>query len=369
MKTAKKVGIVCWSVIVLLLIGVLIFGIILGPKIFGGLSMSFDDVTINEENAKIVNAYSVPVKDFEEINIDWRAGYVKISEYDGKEIQLIERTQKELGDDKAMKYQVSNGVLNIESTKSYGWNFFSFGEIQKILEINLPKGSVKEIARIFVNTASADVCLNDMNLNEFSAFTASGDISVENSDFNNIVAEASSGDICLDSINAKDKCTVSSTSGDLDVDGCNANNIKLNSTSGEVNIKNSVCKTFYAESVSGDVNSYCKSDDATLNSTSGDIMILGEILDITANSVSGEIMIESDKLPQALKAESTSGDIYLNIPENKAGFTADFSTVSGDFKSSLPLSDNGQQKVYGNGEYKYSFETVSGNVLIGDFSD
>lgn len=369
MKIAKKVGIVCWSVIALLLIGVLMFGIILGPQIFGGLSMSFNNVAINEENAKIVNTYSVPVKDFEEINIDWRAGYVKISEYDGKEIQLIERTQKELSDDKAMKYQVSNGVLNIESTKSYGWSFFSFGEIQKILEINLPKGSVKEITRILVHTASADVYLNDMNLNEFSAFTASGDISAKNSDFNNLVAETTSGDIGLDNINAKDKCTANSTSGDLEVDGCNSNSIKLNSTSGEVDIKNSVCKTFYAESVSGDVNSYCSSDDATLKSVSGNIMISGEILGVNANSVSGEIRIESDKLPQTLKAESTSGDIYLNIPENKAGFTADFSTVSGDFKSSLPLSDNGQQKIYGNGEYKYSFETVSGDVLIGAFSN
>lgn len=369
MKIAKKVGIVCWSVVALLLIGVLMFGIISGPQIFGGLSMSFNNVTINEENAKIVNTYSVPVKDFEEINIDWRAGYVKISEYNGKKIQLIERTQKELSDDKAMKYQVSNGVLNIESTKSYGWSFFSFGEIQKILEINLPKGSVKEIARILVNTASADIYLNDMNLNEFSAFTASGDISAKNSDFNNLVAETTSGDIGWDNINAKDKCTANSTSGDLEVDGCNSNSIKLNSTSGEVDIKNSVCKTFYAESVSGDINSYCNSDDVTLNSTSGDIMALGKFSNIIVNSISGEINIESDKLPQELKAESTSGDIYLKIPENKSGFTADFSTVSGDFKSSLLLSDNGQQKVYGNGEYKYSFETVSGNVTINNFSN
>lgn len=369
MKTAKKVGIICWSAVALLLVSVLIWGIVAGPQIFEGFSMSFNNFNINEENAKIVNTYSVPIEDFEEINIDWRAGYVKISEYDGKEIQLIERTQKELSSDKAMKYQVSNGVLNIKSSKSYGWSFFSFGEIQKILDINLPKGSVKEIARILVNTASADVYLNDMNLNEFSTFTASGDISVENSDFSNFTAEAISGDICLKKINAKDKCAAGSTSGNLDVDVCNANSIKLNSTSGEVDIKNSVCETFYAESVSGDINSYCKSDDVTLNSTSGDIMILGEILGINANSVSGEIRIESGKLPQALKAESTSGNIYINIPEDKSGFTVDFSTVSGDLESILPLSDNGQQKIYGNGEYKYSFETVSGDVIIKNYSD
>lgn len=369
MKTAKKVGIICWSAVALLLIGVLIWGIIAGFQIFEGFSMSFNDLTINEENAKIVNTHSVPVKDFEEININWRSGYVKISEYDGEEVQLIERTQKELSDNKAMKYQVSSGVLNIESQKSYGWNFFNFGETPKILEVNLPKGSIKEISKILVNTASADVYLNNLNLNEINAFTASGDISTKNSDFNNIVAETASGDVCLSNVNAKDGCTVSTTSGDLEFDECKAKNTKLNSVSGEIDVKNSVCEIFYAESVSGDINSYCNSDDVTLNSTSGDIMALGKFSNIIVNSISGEINIESDKLPQELKAESTSGDIYLKIPENKSGFTADFSTVSGDFKSSLLLSDNGQQKVYGNGEYKYSFETVSGNVTINNFSN
>lgn len=369
MNTSRKIGIICWAIVALLFTTILILGIIKGPNILDGFSVHFYNFMSDEEDAKVVTTRSVPIEDFEEININWNVGYVKFSEYDGNDVQLVERTYIKLNEDETMKYEIKNGVLSVESTKSYGWSFFCFGDIPKILEVKIPKNSIEKILRIFVNTASAEVYTNNVNFNEFNVCVASGDVSTENSEFINFKAQSTSGDVSLNDINVSGECIVSSTSGDLEVTEYNAKNINLNSTSGNIDIKNSVCGIFYAKSVSGDINSSCNSDDVTLMSTSGDIAVSGEISSITASSVSGEINIKSDKLPQALKANSTSGNIYLNIPENKVGFKADFSTVSGDFKSSLPLSDDGQKKIYGNGEYEYYFETVSGNLIIKNSSN
>lgn len=162
--------------------------------------------------------------------------------------------------------------------------------------------------------------------------------------------------------------TASSLSGDIEVEGINADSVNLNTMSGDIVVNACHMKDeLVCSSMSGDV---VANDDVVgriqAKSMSGDIRFVGMASAVTASSTSGDVRAEA-KNAARVNASSVSGDVKVILPE-AAGFTASVKSVSGDL--SLKFYDekkndakNGDY-VFGDGSVVVAASSVSGDVCV-----
>ncbi len=140
--------------------------------------------------------------------------------------------------------------------------------------------------------------------------------------------------------------------------------LDIETVSPTINIKDINTNALDVETVSGSINvvntntNYCD-----VKTVSGKIDINGAFNEIDSSNVSGKTNIYSTICPKNIDAESISGSIIINIPEND-GFTADFETINGKFTSQFEGITNKNKQIYKNGRNEIDAETVSGSFTI-----
>ena len=120
-------------------------------------------------------------------------------------------------------------------------------------------------------------------------------------------------------------------------------------------------------SVSGDIRYQGHAQGVTVKTTSGDVTVEGGFLTASVRTVSGDVCLRSDELPGRMDVGTTSGDMWVDIPD--AGpFTAKFRSTSGDFTSDFFTGTMGGRSCVfnyqGGGESMYTFASISGDVEI-----
>lgn len=179
---------------------------------------------------------------------------------------------------------------------------------------------------------------------------------------------------------------LSTTNGDVQVEGdCPVNCVTVASVSGDIRATlptcgKAICKTtngdirwegdasdFRMESISGDVEFRGRADRVDAKTTSGDLTLEGGICGASVKTISGDVCLRSDVLPDRMEMGTTSGDMWIDIPD--AGpFTAKFRSTSGDFTSDFFTGRMGGRNCVftyqGGGERMYSFASISGDVEI-----
>lgn len=178
---------------------------------------------------------------------------------------------------------------------------------------------------------------------------------------------------------------LSSTYGDIRLEGESADRVSITNVSGDIRVKLSTCAALTCrstngdiswtgdasdlrlESVSGDVSFRGNADSAVAKTTSGDLTLEGAVCAAVAKSISGDVILRSSVLPDRLETSTTSGDMKVNIPDD-GGFTAQFRTISGGFTSDFFTGKMGGRNCVfnyqGGGKRVYTFASVSGDVKI-----
>ena len=145
-------------------------------------------------------------------------------------------------------------------------------------------------------------------------------------------------------------------SGKADISDIKANMSAVESTSGSIDIVNMTTQKLTIGAVSGGIYlSGVTADILISGTTSGGQELSGTFKDVDAGSVSGAIRLSSSIDPDKMFCHTTSGSITVTIPCNTDP-TVSYSTVSGRFRSDIPL------RFGGSGNYK--FKTVSGNIYL-----
>ncbi len=306
-KKSAIARIIIWSVVALVLTGILIGTLILrenpnAPIIFG----EEQGYKYSNENEYTVGTSEMPAESFTSISVDWISGNVYLFAYDGDTVKIEETSNVVIEEKYELRWRVKENTLYIKPCQSTNsWNLANKIPT-KDLFIYLPETLATTMKKISVDTASACISITGITANEIDTTTASGNTWLEK---------------------------------------CGAVDVNIENVSGYVNLTETNAERIDAETVSGNVD------------------IMGTVKDLSADSVSGTVFLCTDEAPSSADISTISGEIKFELPEND-GFYIDFDSVSGKVTSEFSLIISNGRQVYGNGERHFDFETVSGNAYL-----
>ncbi len=310
MKASAWIRIACWGFVLLMSTGFLVCRLVgvpflgLHSDLWGGFSWWEDDKGYSGDGS---GSYKIPASGIENIEIDWVAGEVTLSAYDGEEIHFTESSSKKLNEKTTLRYKVSGNTLKIRFRK----NGILFGSAPgKDLQVFLPRELAKSLGKVKIDAVSAKIDAKDLQAEQMHYTTTSGPIFLEKVE---------------------------------------AERIETDTVSGGLDIENARATEIHASTVSG------KTD------------LEGAFGTIHASGVSGKLTIQSSVCPDSVSASSVSGDVTVVIPENP-GFSVSFDRVSGEFDSDFALSLKEGKGSYKDGGAKIAVDTVSGNLSIKKYS-
>ncbi|GAA0737401.1 DUF4097 family beta strand repeat-containing protein [Clostridium oceanicum] len=275
-KNFIKTKIIIWSIIVVFLIGILIYGVTY-KKDFGFNFNISNIVSINVggKNLKTQKDKTISLDGCNNINLDFRSSDVIIKETNDSKIRVIEKCSTKLREKEKFQVDKSGDSINIKRGirhSSFGIVFFGVSgqkievyipkQYNKNLKINLTSGDIKFDSNIGLNMikstqSSGDFYgMNSIKANEFNLESTSGDVQIGNLNTNIYNIELTSGDIMANLV--KGSGNVKATSGDIKIQYKDINDYSnVKASSGDVNLKinKKINFDFSGKCGSGEINS------------------------------------------------------------------------------------------------------------------
>lgn len=148
----------------------------------------------------------------------------------------------------------------------------------KSLSVNTASGDIRlgrqDVETIELNAASGDIELGDSKVSiKLSAGTVSGEIDLTDTSCRELEVGTASGQIELRNVLASGEMLIESASGDIRLDYCDADSLRLESTSGYISGILLSGKDFDADTTSGDIHlpRGSRGGKCSIETTSGDI--------------------------------------------------------------------------------------------------
>lgn len=301
MKTNAIIRIVIFSLVIVVLAGILVGGIAWQNRGYGWISRldhhtedvsptaaeHHEDVshTKGEDHDHISSAQSTSEK-IDRLSIDWASGTITIRPGDTDEI-LYEETG-DFDSANAMVAKVSGSKLTIQYCKdgSFLKGGFSFGgSLHKDLTITVPRDWV--CRELEIDVASADLDIRDLTIHEFDFDGASG------------------------------RCTLTN----------------------------------------------CAVGEMSLDTASGDVTFSGTLDTLDCDSASAKLQLELRNTPRSIDMDTASGSLTMVLPED-CGFTVSLDALSGRFSSDFATTTQNGHHIYGDGSCKINVSSMSGGVTI-----
>lgn len=305
MKAGAIVRICIWSLVAIVLSVILILGLLLGGIDLSVWSPELGGYHFSDPQTYSVGGTTMDTDAVHSIDVEWIAGSIRITAT--KEEKITVRESATTDPDDALRWRVQNGELQIKYCKPR-----LFGTtISKELEILLPASMMpagEGLHKISVENVSSSIEIEELSARELNIESVSGNILISDSSVEFLELENVSGSIRIE------RCAI----GDID-----------------------------AATVSGSI---------TAN---------GEIRAIEMSGVSATLDISSYICPRELSMETVSGRVQLTIPED-SGFILNMESLSGQVHApDFPMSRSGNGTyLYGNGDARFEFESVSGRIDI-----
>jgi Putative adhesin len=171
-----------------------------------------------------------------------------------------------------------------------------------------------------------------------------------------IMARTASADVTVDGRLAS--ADVNTASGDLRIEHV-AGDLRRHSASGDTQFRR-IDGALNADGASGDVRGGVVGGDLTSKSASGDVTVEAVGGSVRATSASGDFHLGNVARGQT-NIHSASGDVVIGVAEGTAVWM-DVSTISGDTRSELNVSDNSPTE--SGATLELGIRTISGDVVI-----
>ena len=232
MKTNAIVRIILFSLAIIIL-----SGIFLGVLVFD--VFRFDSNVQIEQGDKVETLEQIDIEyftpDIRNIEIDWVAGNITFQ----KEPYATEITVHEIspvGCEYVMVCKQSGQTLKIQYSEDATFQFPSFGvdiDISKDLVITVPADW--ECGSLEIDTAAAEVVINDLTIGEFDFDGASGVCEIINCNVRELDIDTASGDVHFSGILETLDCDAASADCTIEVTNI-PRSIKLDGMSGDLEL-------------------------------------------------------------------------------------------------------------------------------------
>ena len=252
MKTSAVIRIVIWSLVALILTGVLV-SVVVFKGVLGGSGDFSIGLTGNVYSGDYNIGGGSVTEPINAVEVDWVSGKIEISVYDGETTEISEN---EISDeDYKLRYKVENGRLTVHSEKS-GFSFGIISRPKKELTIKIPRAYAENLKTLKINSTSAEINLNGLTVLESTETdTVSGRVTAENLNTASLECDTVSGDVkASGAIEAFD---LSSTSGAAEITTTvPLKKLETDTVSGDVTLPLPESSGFTLEfdTVSGDLN-------------------------------------------------------------------------------------------------------------------
>ncbi len=324
-KTGK---IVLWSVIAIMLTGVLVWGITGGVSFRNAWSDfmgQISQVRIGDfvdnlpENSQRGTEFEMDVNGITEISLNFVDENIKIVPTDDNVIRVEETSGRAIKEEDKMSYGVKNGELVVQSGRNgriFGWwNSYSIN-----VTVMMPRAF---IGKTDISTVSGSIAAEGMNAATLNVSTTSGDISMKDGIHDALKTDTTSGTIGLNGMQVG-QFRADTTSGGIRAAG-SIMDIDANSVSGSVTVKTERAQRFEADTTSGSIGFSC-----------ADASVLEKV-----------------------SADSVSGSTEIVLPTD-CGFTVNFDTISGSQNNAFAMKGD----TYADGRTHIDVNTTSGSLSI-----
>ena len=280
--------------------------------------------------------------DIRNLEIQWAAGKVTVAYHTENVIRVSEKTSGLISGDMRLRWFLEGDTLRIEYDQP-GFHLLSLLPHSKELTVTLPQGIALD--NVSITAASAELNIPILYANSVNMQSDSGAIHAM-VDARSIKANLTSGAMEMQVMREAEQVLLESASGAISL------------------VANEAVQQASVSAVSGKIRAIVKqAGEFKATSTSGDIQAaVGQATKAVITSTSGKVFVETDGI-DALSIRTISGGVTAYLPVTP-GFTARIDTVSGRFMHQLPMTEQGNTYVAGDGSGKVEISTVSGNILL-----
>ena len=276
---------------------------------------------------------SEPVRN---LDIGWLSGDIHIAYHSNPTVTVTERSEQEISEKDRMHWRLDGDTLRVRYAESGTRTSLA---LEKELTITLPEGTALDTA-LFEST-SGNLVIPSLRAGKITANVKSGDIDASVAAKRMTVLSVS-GNVRLQLEEKADDLSVVSASGDVRVEGIDAERIQISTASGDIDTTMKTIADFDAKAASGNVHAILEhADRSNIKAASGDVeMKIAEF--------------------EALDVNVTSGNVHLFLPE-EYGFTTEMKTVLGSIKNEMPQSENSGDP---ENRWQVNIKTVLGKITV-----
>lgn len=326
-------------------------------KGFGGFTIGYNGY-IHVKNYAKASSYSIGdftygKSDITALEVAWPLGSVELKQSDGDSLTVTESSGA-LEDKYKMHWLVDNSTLYIKF-----WESGLSGKVRaedKALTVEIPAS----LAKVQIDTASADITADEVNATHLEIDTASGSVTAGGLTASDLEIDTASGSVSVGSVSAT-QFELDTASGFVKIDSLTASKCSIATASGNINI-NALSSTGGCEldTASGEISlgSANVSNLLNIHSASGSVTVN----DLTSSTLdldvaSGNIMLGLRSLSSG-SIDSASGEIVITRLDG-FGVTVTFDSASGRI--------NGNKDgtyAFGDGACRLEIDTASGDVTV-----
>jgi|GEM_PF-839861 len=330
--------IVIWSVVAVLLLGVLAAG-----AQGGGAPFAF---RFNAGGPlRAVHEQTLPLDGIGAIALNFPGADVTFLPADGGGLRVVQYVWPDLPAEQYFTASAAGGSLTVTQPRTMPW-WGLFGSMRwQRVEVYLPASYAGELT---LTASSGDVTLPDaLSLSQITLNLSSGDLNGGDIRAARADIHTSSGDLRFGNL-VCDSYKVSSSSGDMELGSVEGSG-KISASSGEIRI----------DALAGR---------AEVSSASGDIRVGSFSGEGGVSAASGTVSVGFAALTGDTELRSTSGNVIVTLPKGTA-VSVEANCVSGDVESEYPLTFTGERhSAYGdtapNPAVRLKLSTVSGDVSL-----
>ncbi|MDR2570909.1 MAG: DUF4097 domain-containing protein, partial [Oscillospiraceae bacterium] len=197
MSKTKIITITCWIISALALIGLAIWLLVssLSGAAFSAFSGNFS-LGINLSGTEnltgvfdIQGTYTADVADINSIKINWVAGDITVTPYNGDVVQITESAQRQLQDNERFFMNTSGSTLNIRFTEKNRFRRMP----QKKLELLVPQSLSDSLQLLDISSVSSKIGVKDLQAASLDFNSVSGAIEISNISSDSIKLNSTSG--------------------------------------------------------------------------------------------------------------------------------------------------------------------------------